>query len=92
VALILFGGMALLSLAGMFALDRRARRRLGEDKWHAMVGRSPLIPFAAILSGQTPLRFSAAMAWSLGAALLLYLWLLLDGHRRLIGPDPLAWF
>jgi uncharacterized membrane protein len=89
VALILFGGMALLALAGMFALDRRARKRLGAERWEMLAARSPLIPFAGISRGSSVLR--AVVSWPAAAALLVYLWFLLDGHRRLIGPDPMAW-
>ena len=89
VALILFGGMALLALAGMFALDRRARKRLGAEQWEMLAARAPLIPFAGISRGSSVLR--AVVSWPAAAALLVYLWFLLDGHRRLIGPDPMAW-
>lgn len=92
VALILFGAMAMLSLAGMLALDRRARRRMGETAWRAAARDHPLILFATFLDGRNRPRFSTAMAWSLAAALAVYAWLLLDGHARLIGRDPLAWF
>jgi uncharacterized membrane protein len=90
VALILFGGMALLSLVGMLALDRRARRRLGERKWLTISRHAPLLPFAGLLDGG--IRFRAAMLWPMAAAALLYGWLLIDGHSRFTGPDPLAWF
>ena len=89
VALILFGGMALLALAGMFALDRRAKRRLGAERWAALAEDAPLLPFAGIARGTAGLR--AVLSWPAAATLLIYLWFLLDGHRRLIGPDPLAW-
>lgn len=89
VALILFGGMALLALAGMLALDRRAKRRLGAGRWETLAARAPLIPLAGIARGNAGLR--AILAWPAAATLLIYLWFLLDGHRRLIGPDPLGW-
>lgn len=88
VALILFGGMALLALAGMFALDRRARKRLGGERWAALAARAPLLPFAGVARGTVGL--SSFLAWPAAATVLIYLWFLLDGHRRLIGPDPLA--
>lgn len=88
VALILFGGMALLAVAGMFALDRRARKRLGTGRWETLAARAPLIPFAGIARGS---GLRAVVSWPAAAALLVYFWFLLDGHRRLIGPDPLAW-
>ncbi len=90
VALILFGGMSLLAVAGMFALDRRARERLGADRWAILTSSAPLIPFAGASRGTTFRR--ALVAWPMAAAPLAYLWILFDGHRRFIGPDPLAWF
>ncbi len=90
VSLILFGGMAALAVGGMFVLDRRKRRTIGEQKWRAMAGRSGLVPFAALATGRARLEVGAALLWPLALAAALYLWFLLDGHRRLIGPDPLA--
>ena len=90
VALILFGGMGLLSLSGMFALDRRAQMRLGRQRWEALAAEAPLIPFAGLM--RNPGRLAGIKAWPLATSALIYLWLLLDGHRRLIGPNPLAWF
>ena len=89
VALILFGGMALLAVAGMFALDRRARKRLGAERWTKLAASAPLVPFAGASRGSIR---RTVVAWPLAAATLAYLWILFDGHRRFIGPDPLAWF
>jgi uncharacterized membrane protein len=50
-----------------------------------------VLPFAAIAAGRARIAFSGRLAASLAAALVLYLWFLLAGHARLIGPDPLAW-
>ena len=90
VALILFGGMGLLSLSGMFALDRRAQKRLGEERWKALAAEAPLIPFAGLMRNAG--RLADIKVWPVAMAALVYLWFLLDGHQRLIGPDPLAWF
>lgn len=80
VPVILFGAMAGMAALGMPMLDRKARRRLGEDAWARLatarrrIGRSDL-----------PLLV-AAMAVALAA----YAWMLLQGHALLIGPDPLS--
>lgn len=37
-------------------------------------------------------RLAEIKVWPVAMAALVYLWFLLDGHQRLIGPDPLAWF
>lgn len=91
VSLILFGGMAMLALGGFIALDRRARRQLGEERWRKLATATSIIPFAAILTGRARLRISASLVVTIATALAAYLWFLLVGHERIIGPDPLAW-
>lgn len=92
VAFILFGGMALLALAGFVVLDRRARRRLGDMRWRDLAARTSIIPFAALLTGGARLRVSVQFILSMAVAAAAYAWFLLAGHALLIGPDPLAWF
>jgi uncharacterized membrane protein len=82
--------MALLALGGMFALDRRARRTLGEERWRHLTAATSVVPFAALLAGRASQRPSWPLAISIVAALVLYAWFLLRGHAWLIGPDPLA--
>jgi uncharacterized membrane protein len=91
VSLVLFGGMAVLALGGMPIVDRRARRRLGEQRWSELAAATSLVPFAALLAGRTRMRFSWPLLLSTAAALAAYAWLLLQGHELLIGVDPLAW-
>ncbi|MCG6122985.1 MAG: NnrU family protein [Microvirga sp.] len=87
VALILFAGMSLLAVVGMFALDRRARKRLGVNRWAMLTASAPLMPFAGASRGAIRWKL---VAWPVATAILVYLWILFDGHRRFIGPDPLA--
>jgi uncharacterized membrane protein len=91
VGLILFGGMAMLAISGFIVLDRRARQRLGEEHWRRLAAATSIVPFAAILAGRARLRISASLLVTIAAAVAAYLWFLLAGHERLIGPDPLAW-
>lgn len=91
VSLILFGGTALLALAGLMVLDRRARQRLGDARWHDLAAPTSMIPFAALLAGRARLRVSMRLVLSLAVAVAAYAWFLLVGHALLIGPDPLAW-
>jgi uncharacterized membrane protein len=91
VALILFGGLALLALGGFVAVDSRARRRLGEERWRELAAATSLVPFAAILSGRARMKISGSLLLSVAAALAIYLWFLRQGHEYVIGPDPLAW-
>lgn len=71
-ALILFGGMGLLSLSGMFALDRRAQSRLGKQRWEALAAEAPLIPFAGLMRNAG--RLAGIKIWPLAVATLVYLW------------------
>ena len=91
VALILFGGMALSTLAGLAGLDRRARRRLGDGRWQQLAATTS-VPFLATLRGHSHIRMSWQLPVPLAAALGIYVWFLVQGHTWLIGPDPLATF
>ncbi|MGV0910504.1 NnrU family protein [Martelella sp. FOR1707] len=91
VSLILFGGMGLLAFAGIPVLDRRARRRLGDVEWTAVHAQTSIVPFLAIIEGRAhPHGDRSFWFWS-GLGLAFYVWFLLQGHRLLIGVDPLAW-
>jgi len=90
VAIILFGCMAILAVGGFWLVDRRARQRLGQTNWLELARSSPLIPFAAI--GQAPMiAWSRLLIWA-AVAILIFLWLFLQGHALLIGVDPLSSF
>jgi uncharacterized membrane protein len=90
VALILFGGMALLAVAGMLLLDAKARRRLGPEKWARLARQTSTVPFAAILTGRAPLPPARKLALTAALAIALYGWFVLAGHQALIGIDPTA--
>jgi uncharacterized membrane protein len=53
---LLFGTLLVLSLAGMVLMDRRAARRLGQDRWTELAARQPLLPFSRPRSLRWPLR------------------------------------
>jgi uncharacterized membrane protein len=91
VSLILFGGMALLAAAGLAGLDRRARRRLGEGRWHRCAAETSLVPFVALFAGGARIALSPGLLASVAGAIAFYLWFLLQGHRLAIGVDPMAW-
>jgi uncharacterized membrane protein len=90
VAVLLFGVMALFSIAGFFLLDLKARKRLGADRWRAMSAQTSIVPFAALLSGRA--HWSALRLLILPALLTIafYAWFVFQGHALLIGVDPLA--
>jgi uncharacterized membrane protein len=90
VAVILFGGMAILALGGFWLVDRRAQQRLGQANWLELAHSSPLIPFSAIGQAAT-IAWSRLLIWA-ATAIVIFLWLLLQGHALLIGVDPLSTF
>ncbi len=90
VSLILFGGMAVLAVAAMPLLDRRARTRLGEERWQALSRGTSILPFLAVVSRKVRIRFSGRFVLHTVVALAAYFWSLLQGHRLLIGPEPLS--
>ncbi|GGK51262.1 NnrU family protein [Salinarimonas ramus] len=79
VSLVLFGGMAAFAVAGIPIVDRRARRRLGEARWHTLAARG------------APRAAPGGLAVAALAGTALYVWFLLQGHAVLIGVDPTAW-
>jgi uncharacterized membrane protein len=79
VSLILFGGMAVFAAVGIPILDRRARRRLGEERWCALAER------------RGPRAEWGGLALAVFAGSMLYAWFLVQGHALLIGVDPVAW-
>jgi uncharacterized membrane protein len=90
----LFGAFAVFSLAGMAAIDRRIRRRLGAAEWHRLAARTSLVPFAALITGRwRPASRPDGQRLGLGVAL----WLtLLTLHPPVIGVSALplapAWW
>ncbi len=91
VSILLFATLTALAIAGFPLLDRRARRRLGNEKWIEMSRSTSVVPFAAILTGKGKIRVDAAFMLQTGAAIGVYFWFLFQGHKILIGPSPLLW-
>lgn len=91
---VLFGSFAVFSVAGMAAIDRRMRRRMGEDVWRRLAARTSLIPFAALVTGRwQPAGRPDGLRLGIGIAL----WLgLLTLHTPVIGVPALplapAWW
>ena len=90
VSIVLFGSMAGLALAAMPVLDRRARSRLGKERWQAIARGTSILPFVGVVSGRVRLRFSRRFGLLTAIAVAGYAWFLLQGHQLLIGLDPLG--
>jgi len=91
VSVIMFGSLAVLALAGFVPVDRRVRRRLGDEEWERLAGATSIVPFAAILAGRARFAWTLPMTLSAVAVAGVSAWFLIDGHRLLIGGDPGAW-
>ena len=79
--------VGVLAIAGMFQIDRRKARELGEA-WTRYREQSSLIPFAAIVGGRQRFVFSEIGWGRVAAGLALYGALLL-AHPVIIGVSPL---
>jgi uncharacterized membrane protein len=84
---LLFGSFTLAGVAGMLAIDRRMRRRLGAAEWLRLAARTSLLPCSALLTGRwrPDLR---GLSWRrLMLAVLLYAALVFL-HGPVIGVSP----
>lgn len=83
---ILFGTFALISVLGMWAIDRRNRRVWGAEEWARLSAATANIPFAALIRGAW--RPTRGPTWlRVGIAVLVWagLWYL---HAPVIGLSP----
>lgn len=88
VAVSLFGGLALYSLAGMWLVERRARTRLGGD-WDRLTAPTSRWPFGAQLAGRARWPGLRDLAVPVVLGLIVYAALLFGGHAWLFGVAPL---
>jgi uncharacterized membrane protein len=86
-ALVLFGTLAVLALAGSVLIDAKLARRLG-PAWARYAAETSNLPFAAILAGRQRFVWSEIGWVRLAVALVLYA-ALLHGHKWVFGVSPL---
>ncbi|MFO1067527.1 MAG: NnrU family protein [Geminicoccaceae bacterium] len=89
---LLFGGFALFSLAGMAAIDRRQRQRFGEAAWQQLARHTSFLPFAAMPPSGWPTGLAAQA--EVRVPLALAAWLALLGlHPAIaqVSPLPPGW-
>jgi uncharacterized membrane protein len=91
-AVIMFGGLGSFGLIGMWAVESRKRKMLGEAQWQQLAGPTSVLPFAALLGGRA--RWPTDRGTLIGGAigLAVALWLVLGGHFWLFRRNPLAMF
>lgn len=86
-SMVMTGGIAVLSFAGMHHIDLRREASLGAD-WGPMKLTTSVLPFAAALSGRTAVDWRGIGWWRPLLGLVVYA-ALLHLHRGLIGVSPL---
>ncbi|MEX2450625.1 MAG: NnrU family protein [Rhodospirillales bacterium] len=82
-ALIFFGALTFLALAGTLAIDRKKARTMGAQ-WPAFKEGSSNVPFLALLSGRAQVSLKEIGYWRLLGGLVLY-GLLVWAHPLVIG-------
>lgn len=86
-SIVMMGGIAILSFAGMHHIDLRREAQLGAT-WGPMKLTTSAIPFAATLAGRTKVDWRGIGWWRPLLGLVVYA-ALLHLHRGLIGVSPL---
>lgn len=86
-AMIMFGSLTVLALLGPIAIDAKRKARMGAD-WQRLAAETSYLPFAALVSGRTRLRFGELGWWRIGLGIALYA-VLLWAHPWLFGVNPL---
>ena len=85
-SILLFGAVAVLSFAGMPALDAKLRRKV-DSAWGPVAMTTSVIPFLAVIQGRTSLDLAGIGWWRLGLGVLV--WVLLYGaHPYYAGVWP----
>jgi uncharacterized membrane protein len=84
---VFFAVWAVVALAGTVSIDRKRRRLLGAAAWEPFATQTSIVPFAAIAAGRNRFRPGEIGAWRWGAAVVLYV-VMLVGHADVIGVSP----
>ena len=86
-AVILFAGMLILSVVGMFRIDRRREYLFGAD-WGPIMLTTSVVPFGAILAKRTQMDWAGIGWWRLLLSVAIYLGLVW-AHPFVLGQS--AW-
>jgi uncharacterized membrane protein len=81
--IMLMGGILILSLGGMWHIDKRREAALG-SAWGPMAMSTSLVPFAAVIQGRSKIDWAGIGLWRPLAGLALYA-LMLPAHEWVIG-------
>ena len=85
-AVILFGGLALLSLGGMAHIDAK-RRATGGEVWQRLEASTSAIPFLALMTGRARWGAARIVWWQLAVGLVVFA-AFYHLHGPVIGFDP----
>jgi uncharacterized membrane protein len=88
-ALMLFGSLLLLALAGPHLIDAKLRRR-APAPWLRLADATSWLPFLAIAQGRNRLALGELTWWQPALAAAIYLVILLWAHRFVFGLAPLG--
>jgi len=88
-SVMLFGGMAVLAIGGIYAIDHKRALQLG-DAWQAFAARTSRMPFAAAFQGRTRIDW-AGIGWSRPLLGIVLYVLLIFYHDRLFGVPVWVW-
>ncbi len=88
-SMIMFGGFAVLALAGSLSQERKMREKHGAD-WDAFTNATSHLPFAAIATGRAHFRPSE-IGWRSPAIALAVFVILLVLHPWIFGVSPLPY-
>ena len=86
-SLLLFGGIAVLAIAGSVSQDRKQRLRAGAD-WDSFANATSHVPFVAIATGRAKLKLSEIGWLSPLIALVVFIGLI-AAHQWAFGVSPL---
>jgi uncharacterized membrane protein len=86
-SIVMMGGIAVLSFAGMHHIDLRRESNLGAT-WGPMKLTTSVLPFGAVLTGRTKVDWRGIGLWRPALGLVVYA-ALLHLHSGLIGVSPL---
>ncbi|MCL4780023.1 MAG: NnrU family protein [Gammaproteobacteria bacterium] len=92
-AVIMFGGLGSFAMIGMWAVETRKRKMLGEAEWQRLAGPTSVLPFAALLGGRArwPTDRGTLVGSAVGLAVAVWL-VFFGGHFWLVTRNPLAMF
>jgi uncharacterized membrane protein len=87
-SLVLFGGFAVFSLAGILMAERRSRRRLG-GLWELRTKNTSVIPFLSLFVDRRMPTLDLPMVIGAACSIAIAVLLLYGGHAALFSVDPL---